>query len=400
MKRCVDIWAAKWYYSYCLSIKHYICERPILKSAVGQCPAKWSRNPSTGTCIQMGGQPKRWQAARAECMKRDGGLVTIVDDNMNNFVNDIRNKSSEKISWIGLNRLGSGGNFSWSNGNKPVKYSNWAAISSGINSKVKNCVATGVNGAGEWAALKCSERRDFICERQPVCPLVDGVCSPGWVKSPDSCIKFYDQDRTWEDAREVCIKDSADLVTVLDSCMSKTIEEQLKSKTGAYWIGLNDQLKEGLWRWLDDTNMINYTNWAPGQPNNYSYQESGHERGQDCVEVGKHKNGQWNDHVCTAARKFICEQPAMSPNPQIEVGYLVGIVIFAILVLCGAIIAAMFFGRKLYRGVRAKMGKIVTDSVGVTNAVAKGDFDREKMEKNMNSAMGDTNVVTQSVQKA
>ncbi|GFN98048.1 reverse transcriptase [Plakobranchus ocellatus] len=216
---------ARWNDLTCAAKMPYICERPILSSAVGQCPAKWSKNPSTGTCIQMGGQPKRWQAARAECKKRGGDLVTIVDDYMNTFVNKIRKESVDEISWIGLNKMPSGGNFSWSNENQQVKYTKWAAKNSGKNSKVKNCVVTGVNDVGEWAALKCAERRDFICERQPVCPLVDGICPSGWIKSPDSCIKFYDQERTWTDAREVCKKDDADLVTILDECMSKMIEE-------------------------------------------------------------------------------------------------------------------------------------------------------------------------------
>ncbi|GFN98040.1 macrophage mannose receptor 1 [Plakobranchus ocellatus] len=183
---------ASWNDLHCTAKLPYICERPILSSAVGQCPAKWSKNPGTGTCIQMGGQPIRWQAARAECIKRDGNLVTIVDDYMNTFVNEIRKENVDEISWIGLNKMGRGGNFSWSKGNKQVKYTNWAAKYSGKNSKVKNCVVTGVNDVGEWAALKCTERRDFICERQPVCPLVGIVVSTQ--KSAETCRRHLGSD--------------------------------------------------------------------------------------------------------------------------------------------------------------------------------------------------------------
>ncbi|GFN98041.1 collectin-12 [Plakobranchus ocellatus] len=150
--------------------------------------------------------------------------------------------------------------------------------------------------------------------------------------------------------------------------MSKTIEVQLKSNSGAHWIGLSDQHKEGRWRWLNGNNTVIYKNWAPGQPSNH--QVLGHKEGQDCGEVGRYKSGQWNDHDCITAQKFICEKPAKNAI-QLKVGVLIGIIIAAILVLCGAIIAGVFFGPKLYPRVRERMGKKMGSAINVTNTIAQ-----------------------------
>lgn len=57
------------------------------------------------------------------------------------------------------------------------------------------------------------------------------------------------------------------------------------------WIGFNDEAVEGQFEWYDQS-PINYTNWAPGEPN-----QSGNE---DCVQIypGGSNPGTWNDLNC------------------------------------------------------------------------------------------------------
>ncbi len=66
-----------------------------------------------------------------------------------------------------------------------------------------------------------------------------------------------------------------------------------------WWIGLNDQLQEGLYEWVDGTPFV-YSNWQVGQPNNF--------QGQDCVELDT-TAGQWNDADCGDFSNIICESP-------------------------------------------------------------------------------------------
>ena len=56
---------------------------------------------------------------------------------------------------------------------------------------------------------------------------------------------------------------------------------------GGYWIGLNDQMENGVHRWTDGS-KVNFYRWKPDQPNN-KYGE------QCCVKVS---SSEWNDVRC------------------------------------------------------------------------------------------------------
>lgn len=62
-------------------------------------------------------------------------------------------------------------------------------------------------------------------------------------------------------------------------------------QSGTIWIGLGDEAVEGDFVWYDQS-PVNYTNWAPGEPN-----QSGNE---DCVQIypGGSDPGMWNDLDC------------------------------------------------------------------------------------------------------
>ncbi|GFN86604.1 C-type mannose receptor 2 [Plakobranchus ocellatus] len=287
------------------------------------------------------------------------------------------------MTWLGLRDLNSGKKFYWLDETKEITYSNWATgYPQTVDKNGKDCVIMGGQGDGKWTIVSCISPISFFCERKPTCDAVgvdtlalfhalfsaDGTCPVGWVKSPTSCIKLYDDKRRWQDARTTCQQDGGDLVRVHDDCMSKLIEEKIKSRPtdDIFWIGLNDQNEEGKWKWLDDDEPVIYKNWAPGQPSNH--QVSGHKKGQDCAEIGSHKKTQWNDQDCTKAHKFICEKPAGSP-PKAGVGIIIGIIV-AVLALCGAILAAIFFGPRLYHYLNDKIGGKVSGPLSFNNPVA------------------------------
>merc|ERR1712166_222528 len=70
-----------------------------------------------------------------------------------------------------------------------------------------------------------------------------------------------------------------------------------KANVGAAWIGLNDQKKEGSYKWMGVAKGNNFRSWNKGEPNN--------SRNEDCVEM--FKSGKWNDLKCATPRPFFCQ---------------------------------------------------------------------------------------------
>ena len=111
---------------------------------------------------------------------------------------------------------------------------------------------------------------------------------------------------TWEEAEEKCkALDGGHLVTVHNAADNDAMTKQLKNKNvDQAWIGYYDKLwTEGdknktMWLWVQFnpiTDSADYTNWAPGEPNN------NHEK---CGELKK--DGKWNDRMCDDKLPFFC----------------------------------------------------------------------------------------------
>ncbi|KAK3094973.1 hypothetical protein FSP39_008539 [Pinctada imbricata] len=80
---------------------------------------------------------------------------------------------------------------------------------------------------------------------------------------------------------------------------------------GLFWIGASDMAVEGEWLWLPGATRTDYTNWAPGEPDNFKNQDH-------CAVIDAHKNYQWEDDNCVEKRNFICEY-----NPQDQKGVII-----------------------------------------------------------------------------
>ncbi len=74
------------------------------------------------------------------------------------------------------------------------------------------------------------------------------------------------------------------------------------------WIGLSDYQIEGEFRWVNGQ-LPTYTNWYPGQPNNYG-------NNQDYVELLN--GGQWNDQYNHYLLEYIMEVPSCINSTQLS----------------------------------------------------------------------------------
>lgn len=66
------------------------------------------------------------------------------------------------------------------------------------------------------------------------------------------------------------------------------------------WLGGSDWTQEGMWFWEPDGDLIQYSNFADGQPDN--------KHGQNCLKRANYnQNYQWNDKDCDESYPYICE---------------------------------------------------------------------------------------------
>ncbi|KAK3101324.1 hypothetical protein FSP39_002679 [Pinctada imbricata] len=68
-----------------------------------------------------------------------------------------------------------------------------------------------------------------------------------------------------------------------------------------FWLGATDDQQEGHWIWIKDREPVDYSDWAPGEPNNKDSEEN-------CLEYFAEQSFKWNDAPCRLKRRFICEE--------------------------------------------------------------------------------------------
>ncbi|EAT41960.1 AAEL006456-PA [Aedes aegypti] len=113
----------------------------------------------------------------------------------------------------------------------------------------------------------------------------------------------------WTEALEQCESHGMQLAVIDSAEKQETIAQMICSSTVFnerwmdVWIGANDIAEEGQFTWQATGENVTYTNWKPGQPNNYGGKE-------DCVHIQYTANVdfQWNDDQCSKKKYFICEK--------------------------------------------------------------------------------------------
>ncbi|XP_070183704.1 C-type lectin-like [Littorina saxatilis] len=172
------------------------------------------------------------------------------------------------------------------------------------------------------------ERPCFLLGLLELCLFVviaeGSTCPSGWIENTKhrSCVRAYNSDKSWYDARDACSKEDATLVHV-DSDDVKIFlatsigTSNVLSSEEEYWISSNDIIQEDHLRSVFGQSIA-YTSWESDQPNDAS--QNGGPHTQNCViDVLSTDVNKQEDKKCSEKHPYICEMwlPNLNAAPKL-----------------------------------------------------------------------------------
>ncbi|CAH1774399.1 unnamed protein product [Owenia fusiformis] len=326
----------KWRLSYCYISRNWICElqrgiQPLTTPAAPTPnPAHYCANGAdwrywSGHCYfaSESYEKKSWFAARKYCMDHGGDLTSINSIDENHFLTAWTGKTSNDKLWIGLNELELDG-YKWSDGS-PTSLVIWAEGEPNDYNFGQRCVDLYAFN-GFWNDDNCGDPLGFICKSRnesidartlPPTVEVPGYCPQGYNGVGNKCFGLFGEDiadrLSWTDAVETCRRNGLayDLATINSNLESSVITAMLKGRSTDLWIGLNERIIHGDWRWANNEDVV-YTNWGQGEPNS-----GWNEKHCANVKVDPGWKGKWDDFNCDEPKGYVCQVYKDLSNPII-----------------------------------------------------------------------------------
>ena len=118
------------------------------------------------------------------------------------------------------------------------------------------------------------------------------------------CYKLFSAPKNYASAQQACQVEGGNLLHIVDEDMNDWITKELfgeppLSSTTVAFIGLDDRLVEGVWRWVNDGTSGGFTNWDPEALSSTF----------DCTSLKS--DGLWSPVSCSGSMPYICEADAI-----------------------------------------------------------------------------------------
>lgn len=178
-----------------------------------------------------------WSEARDYCRKHHDELSSISNQEENEFFFTMREQGEYIRGWIGLYK-DVDDVWKWSGGEN-VSYFNWSKAKEN-RTEDRKCVMQHRNG---WRKMNCTEKLPFYCY--------------------DSGLVLVKENKTWEEAMELCRDQHTDLVSLSsESALAETIKTSREAQTDHVWTGL--RYLAGNWLWVNGDSVV-YQAWSHGE---------------------------------------------------------------------------------------------------------------------------------------
>ncbi|XP_035660139.1 sushi, von Willebrand factor type A, EGF and pentraxin domain-containing protein 1-like [Branchiostoma floridae] len=131
------------------------------------------------------------------------------------------------------------------------------------------------------------------------CVAISG-CPEGSKVLGDVCYTVSNTTATYRQATDACRRQGGLIVAV----KSKETQDFIAANSDGkdLWVGLDDVMDEGEFKWSDGADIGSFTYWAPGEPNDASTSSS-----QDCVHLWPLAGYSWDDQPCDRMEYFVCQ---------------------------------------------------------------------------------------------
>ncbi|XP_067107531.1 macrophage mannose receptor 1 [Osmerus mordax] len=280
----------------------------------GGCAPEWVQ--FNGKCYQfnMESNKKTWHDARDYCINHGGNLASILSEKEQAFITTQMNRYPYDM-WIGLNDVNWEMRFLWTEGKK-LSYTNWAkghpvSMPEGrysFDSTFDCTVLVGSNfkQTGLWKVEDCSIPQGFICKRtvdSQIAPPATTASTNNFIKYGNNSLKLVPQKMKWDEARRQCKAEDADLASILNPITQAYSSLLIHKYGGSVWIGLNSNLTDGLFRWVDNW-RLGYTKWGQREP----------KMNQGCVYIDE--DGSWKTGSCSDTHYSLCKTSKDVPPTQ------------------------------------------------------------------------------------
>ncbi|XP_076033572.1 macrophage mannose receptor 1-like isoform X5 [Oratosquilla oratoria] len=289
-ERCVAVNRVNFQYSdyVCESYKPFICKTPeglvdiTTVAPVTPIPDVFCNDDSSwllfsNHCYKIyfaSEASTSWAEARRLCADEGSDLVSIHSYEENYWILSKAYKKPDRMLWAGGRAFYDSG-FSWVDGST-FDFVNWAVDEPNNYHDQEDCMSFYSFDNGYWNDMNCGNSFGRICKRphgstkpppSPTPPPV-GQCPQGWIRLRGKCHYFSGQNVTasFEMARDACraLDPKSDLVSIHSEAESGFMTLLAGSDTSGVWIGLRKE--SGTFVWTDNS-VVDYTNWAFGEPN-------------------------------------------------------------------------------------------------------------------------------------
>ncbi|EDV22271.1 uncharacterized protein TRIADDRAFT_59345 [Trichoplax adhaerens] len=294
-----------WTNRRCYSFYPFLCEQKL------RCPIDWLQIGER-CYLPSSTSYNSWSNAFAYCMDLNASLAIVHDQSEYEFVKSLA-LSTDKSMWIALKSNMSG--LQWISEDQYQLHQH-------PNAKDICMVANVSNGIIYWQLQKCLNIHYLypLCMRGATSP--DGtniisnkqtdailnsigtkqfrLCSNNWLLYERYCFRLKGTKIKNSLSENYCQDTLASYpAIILDQTLETMITSMLSDGDEA-WIGL--QYKSGFFSWFDNKTMLNYSNWAKGEPRLLNESR--------CVTLQRHNESKsyWYTRNCEEKYAYICQR--------------------------------------------------------------------------------------------